>query len=124
MSSAPQDKDKSKANGNHSKLSYDPRCGMSKEVFEWKCSQAEMVHQRMPKVLHKLNVESEKMRNHFRDDPEALKKWDEYMHDVNYAFSSKLPFFLCSRVPDECYKFIAQVFTRIQVRGTLFCISS
>ncbi|CAL5039006.1 unnamed protein product [Urochloa decumbens] len=101
MSSAPQDIDKSKANGNHSELSYDPRCGMSKEEFEWKCSQAEMVHQRMPKVLHKLNVELEKMRNHFNDDSKALERWDEYMHDVNYAFSRKLPYFLCSRVPNS-----------------------
>ncbi|CAN6297247.1 unnamed protein product [Urochloa humidicola] len=98
---SPQPQDKGKFNGNYSNLSYDPQSGMSKEEFEWRCCRAEKIHQRMPQALHKLKVESEKVRHHFSDDPEALEKWDEYIDDINYAFSSKLTYSLSSRTQDS-----------------------
>ncbi|RLN39562.1 uncharacterized protein C2845_PM01G24420 [Panicum miliaceum] len=80
---------------------HDPQCGVSKEEFEWRCSRAEKIRQRIPQALHKLKVESEKVRHHFSDDPEALEKWDEYMDDINYAFSSKLTHSLSSHTQDS-----------------------
>lgn len=148
--------DKGKINGNHSNLvrcscahsncflrvlscsnadlfaaqSYDPQCGMSKEEFEWRHIRAEKIHQRMPQALHKLKVESEKVRLHFSDDPEALERWDEYMDDINYAFSRKLTYFLSSRTqvsPQHSFLFVSLKFhesgnntTTVLLRGSPF----
>ncbi|KAK3127975.1 hypothetical protein QOZ80_7AG0580890 [Eleusine coracana subsp. coracana] len=79
-------------NGNYSNESnnYDPRCGISKEEFEWRCAQQKKVSQRMPQALHKLKICSEKTRRHFLDDPDALEEWDEYVNDVYDSFENHL----------------------------------
>lgn len=62
-------------------------CGMS---------QVANVDQRVPEALNKFQVESEKVRHHFHDDPRALKIWDEYIEDVHIASSRNLRYLLCT----------------------------
>ncbi|CAM0954749.1 unnamed protein product [Alopecurus aequalis] len=69
---------------------YDPRCGMPREEYEWRCARAERVDQRMPQLLEKLDVLLRTMLPHFLNDPSALKKWDAYEKDVRYAFNRNL----------------------------------
>ncbi|XP_062186351.1 uncharacterized protein LOC133889943 [Phragmites australis] len=85
---------KSNINGVNKELDYDPQCGMSKEEFEWRRSRVSTVCQRVPEALYKFQIESEKVRLHFRDDPRALKIWDEYIHDVHLAASRNLKYSL------------------------------
>lgn len=75
---------------------YDPRCGMSKEEFEWRCAQHERVCQSMPQALNELQIQLQMMRHHFLDDPKSLKKWDEYERNVYHAFEWNLQSSLAS----------------------------
>ncbi|XP_037481245.1 uncharacterized protein LOC119358982 [Triticum dicoccoides] len=45
---------------------------------------------RMPQVVEDLDVLLRRLRPHFADDPDALKKWEEYEKDVRYAFTHSL----------------------------------
>uniref|UniRef100_R7W884 Uncharacterized protein n=1 Tax=Aegilops tauschii TaxID=37682 RepID=R7W884_AEGTA len=69
---------------------YDPRCGMPREEFEWRLSRADTMDKRMPQVVEDLDVLLRRLRPHFADDPDALKKWEEYEKDVRYAFTHSL----------------------------------
>uniref|UniRef100_A0A0A8XMW0 Uncharacterized protein n=1 Tax=Arundo donax TaxID=35708 RepID=A0A0A8XMW0_ARUDO len=88
---------------NNEQKNYDPQCGMSKEEFEWRCVQQKRVFQSMPQALHKLRIQSERVRHHFLDDPDALKKWDEYANGVYRSFEYYLQRSLSSsiRAPDS-----------------------
>ncbi|TVU37159.1 hypothetical protein EJB05_10459 [Eragrostis curvula] len=68
--------------------SYDPKCCLSQDLFE--------ANRRVPEVLCKIQTESEKVRHHFRDDPRALKIWDEYIDDIHCASSRNLTYLLSS----------------------------
>ncbi|KAK3145311.1 hypothetical protein QOZ80_4AG0327130 [Eleusine coracana subsp. coracana] len=83
-------------NGNKNEVKYDPRCGMSKEVFEWQRRQRERVSNRTPEVMRRMRVLTQKMRSNFQDDPEGLKKWEDYEKDVLYAYQCNLPICLSS----------------------------
>lgn len=50
----------------------------------------------MPQALHMLRIQSDQTRQHFLDDPDALKKWDEYADDVFNTFSYNLQHVLSS----------------------------
>ncbi|KAK3159217.1 hypothetical protein QOZ80_2AG0147250 [Eleusine coracana subsp. coracana] len=110
--------------GSDEELVYDPKCGMSKEEFEWRCTQYKTVCQRMPHVLDELRTHSQKMRQYFLADPEALKKWDEYADDVQHAFASNLQHSISSpvRLPDSVlYEHLMKRKTRSQsLVGMLF----
>lgn len=80
----------------HVQNNFDPRYGMSKEEFEWRCAQQKRVCQRMPQALDKLKICSEKMRNHFLDDPDALEEWEDYENDVYDSFENNLQHSLSS----------------------------
>ncbi|KAK3143150.1 hypothetical protein QOZ80_4BG0359090 [Eleusine coracana subsp. coracana] len=43
-------------NGNKYEVKYDPRCGMSKEVFEWQRRQQERVSNRTPEVMRRMRI--------------------------------------------------------------------
>ncbi|XP_066347527.1 uncharacterized protein [Miscanthus floridulus] len=62
-------------------MTYDSRCHMCKEEFEWP---------RMPEVLHKIKIMTQRMRTQFVDDPQGLKGWEEYEKNVLYAFGRNL----------------------------------
>ncbi|XP_062230764.1 uncharacterized protein LOC133928449 [Phragmites australis] len=81
--------DKSNIDDGYQEPKYDPQCGMSKEEFEWRFSLQEKVRQHALETLHKIQIEAEKVRHHFNDDPDALKVWDEYMDGVRCAASHK-----------------------------------
>ncbi|VAH39943.1 hypothetical protein VPH35_025470 [Triticum aestivum] len=69
---------------------YDPRCGMSREEFEWRLAHSDRMAQRMPQLLDKVDIGLKKMRRHFVNDPDALKHWDGYEENVRYAFRNQL----------------------------------
>ncbi|CAL5055971.1 unnamed protein product [Urochloa decumbens] len=76
---------------------------MSQEEFEWRRRQYKMAGQRMPHLLDDLRTHSERMRHHFRDDPDALAKWVRYENEVHAAFESNLknPIALRMRLPNS-----------------------
>ncbi|TVU13875.1 hypothetical protein EJB05_37307, partial [Eragrostis curvula] len=53
---------------------YDPRRGMSKEVFDWRCCQHDKVSNRMPEVMRKMRILTQKMHSNFLDDPRRPQK--------------------------------------------------
>ena len=69
---------------------YDPRCDMPREEFEWRQTRADTMDKRMPQVVEDLDVLLRRLRPHFVDDPDTLKKWEEYEKDVRYAFTHSL----------------------------------
>ncbi|KAL6633489.1 hypothetical protein ACP70R_026160 [Stipagrostis hirtigluma subsp. patula] len=102
LSRARPRRDDSNTDGNNEEPMYGPECGMSKEEFEWRWKQYKMVRQRWPEVMDELKTHSQRMRQHFLADPDALKKWDEYERDVHSAFAYNLQHSLSSpaRLPD------------------------
>ncbi|CAL5025735.1 unnamed protein product [Urochloa decumbens] len=82
---ADRDKD-----GENNEMKYNPQCGVSKEVFEWRCRQHERVSSRTPELMRKIRGLTERMRKHFEDDVEGLKHWDVYERNVLYAYEHNL----------------------------------
>jgi hypothetical protein len=95
---------------------YDPRCGMTREEYEWRCARAKTVDQLMPQMLERLDVLLQMTRPHFLDDPKTLQKWDDYAGDVCHTFKNNLrttlmapvsiPVSLLSTVYVYCVKFL------------------
>ncbi|CAL5015183.1 unnamed protein product [Urochloa decumbens] len=83
----PQKGDK---DGENNEMKYNPQCGVSKEVFEWRCRQHERVSSRTPELMRKMRGLTERMRKHFEDDVEGLKHWDVYERNVLYAYEHNL----------------------------------
>ncbi|KAL6650199.1 hypothetical protein ACP70R_009124 [Stipagrostis hirtigluma subsp. patula] len=86
---------------------YDPRCGMSRAEFEWRCDQGERVSQRMPELLRDMKILTQRMRPHFQDDPAARKLWDEHEAEILNAFKHRFPNALASPAnlpPSVLYK--------------------